>query len=596
MPESLSGTRTAEVPGFFGTSSASPALVDRLTREWRDIAPRVETRAVGRAVIGRDAGEAAPLEERGDGSLVVRDHGCVGRRAGSELENAVTVWPHGLVELSGHVSGVLPLYWAEVEEGFAFATFLRPMARALGAAPDRVGVAEFLRFAYTTAGRTLFVGVRRVCPGQVVRWEPGGSAVVEERARTWVGLDTSYTSPDEVAESLTPIVKGALERTLPAEGDCTLMMSAGWDSRTLIATAAEVLGPERLRAFSHGDLASRELRLAKTVSALAGIRWQARTIGPDAWDLDHLDQTFRRTETLVFPHWSWAGRVHHESACLLSGVMGEVLGGHYGQTQLARGPAKGFAIIRTMTGSAGPQVLDLDAVHRDLGLTRLDRPWYLHEGVEGGAESRSSLLEAMNEGIRSDLERLVKRGVTTDEQLREAFVSEHRGVQYISAQALAARWGPRPGVPFGDGALLEAASRVPGGLKVHNRVSRALGRRLAPELNRVPMAATLVPASWPLALQEASRVVRRVYEDGRTWLSVKSRGGLPAARLGWVDFEFLRTGTVLADVVDSLSADLWDRERLEASVRRVTLEHRRGSLHPLFDQMGKILTVDRMLS
>jgi asparagine synthetase B (glutamine-hydrolysing) len=248
-----------------------------------------------------------------------------------------------------------------------------------------------------------------------------------------------------------------------------------------------------------------------------------------------------------------------------------------------------------MSGRDDARVEDTDAVFRELALETVGRPWYLRDDVEGGDPGRAALLDAMNEGIRQDLCRLQDRGVSTAEQLREAFITEHRGVQYISAQTLATRLGVCAGVPFADRELLELASRVPAALKVHNRVSRALGERLAPKLNRVPMAATLTPASWPLVFQEGSRAVRRVYEDARRQLSVRSAGRIAPARLGWVNFDFLRTGTVLRDVVDSLSANLWDRAKLEAMVRRTGQEHTGRSLHPLFDQMGKILTVDRML-
>jgi asparagine synthetase B (glutamine-hydrolysing) len=500
----------------------------------------------------------------------------------------------GRVTLSCDASGVIPLYYAATDRGIAFSSLLRPLARAVAAPPDAVGVAELVRFAYTTAGRTVFRDVNRLLPGQVLTWCPMRGVTIEETARTWVGEIDTLSRPDEAAEHVAPVLRDAVIENAPADGRYVLMMSAGWDSRTLLATAVATLGGDRLHAFSHGDLASRELRLAAAVAAAAGVPWSAREIGPDVWNLEHLARTFACTETLVFPHWSWAARANDDAACLASGVMGEVLGGHYGPTQVARGRGKGWALLRSLRRDGA--MADVESVERALRLNGLGRMWYLRHDAEGDDHERAALLEAMNQGVAADLARLQARGVASPDQLVEAYVTEHRGVQYITAQALAARLHAGAGLPFADAELLVLASRIPPRLKVHNRVNRSLCLRTATHLQRQPMAATLVPASWPLGLQEGSRLVRRAYEEAHRWVHKYSGGRVGPPRLGWVNFDFLRQGDVVEHVIESLEADLWDRPGMHALFQRLCHDRTGRSMHPFFDQMGKILTVDRMLS
>ena len=104
-------------------------------------------------------------------------------------------------------------------------------------------------------------------------------------------------------------------------------------------------------------------------------------------------------------------------------------------------------------------------------------------------------------------------------------MTEHRSVQYICAQALANRTERDVAMPFADPDLLFYAAGLAPELKVHNRLNRWLVGRLAPGLSRVPLAATLLPAAWPIQIQELSRLVRRLYEEAGWPSTVESVAG-----------------------------------------------------------------------
>jgi hypothetical protein len=589
------------MPGFFGGVGGAREHVDGLRRRFLEAWPDVQVVQAGEAVVGGHAYSGEAVGEA-DGSVMARDGefrlmtadwlwGSPGIHGAGVVARA----SRGELEAMSDPTGVFPLYYAPVPDGILVSTLLRPLAEAIGAAPDPVGIAEFLRFASTFDNRTLFSGIRRLGPGQVLTWSPDRKVRLREGSRLWTSLRSDLPSPDTAAEEIEPMLREAVGAGAPEAGAYVLMMSAGWDSRSLLAAATATSTGQRLEAFSHGDLGSRELRIAERLSAAAGVPWRARPIGADVWDPENLSLGFARTETLVFPHWTWAGRVNEGAASISSGVLGEVLGGHYGATHVARGGGKVAALLKSLTGDKSERVPDgrspREQAEAALVLDKLDSPWYLAAGVE--ADRRAELLAEINQDIVNDIARLESRGVGTASQLVEAFVTEHRGAQYIAGQARALRVATDTSVPYAHAPLLELAAALPQSLKIHNRVNRALGLRSGPALTRPPMAATLVPGTWPLLLQEASRAVRKVYEESSWALYSRTKGRTPRARLGWVDFEFLRDGAVLTEAAGSLRADLWNRgafDRLAEDARSFAYGRR---LHPVFDQMGKILTVDR---
>jgi len=587
------------MPGLFGAAGDQSHLVERLERKFAQIWGNtlVETHPSG-AGLGAHSRGGSDAFGKVDGGWFARD----GELRSTELDlegfcgNEVRIMGDGSVSLRTDATGVFPLYFAGSRTGFVFSSLLKPLGDALGASVDPLGLSQMVRLGWTMAGRSVFLGIRRLQPGQLVRWDRDRGIAIEETSRIWCGIDNDFGSPEEAGEAAEPLLRSALLQGLHASAPNVLMASAGWDSRTLLGAASDI-GIAPLVAYSHGDVESRELRLARAVAEAAGVRWTGCRIGPEVWGLEHLQRTFARTEYLLFPHWSWASRRNASAGCIFSGVLGESLGGHYIGTQVTQGVGKVISFFRGLRPGAGSDPVTAASVNTlsDLLLPeRTGRLHYLRPGVE--PDQGKQLREVLREDARHDLARLHRRGVSTEAQLLEAFITEHRGAQYIAAQARSSRTETDVALPFADHRLLELATRIPPHLKLHNRVSRALTYRLAPTLLDYPMAATLLPASSPLVLQEASRAARKAYEIGRWQLFQWTGGRTPRPRLGWVDFEFLRSGDIAHEVIDSLESDIWKPDALHGWVRRLQAPTDYGSLHPFFDQMGKILTVDRMLT
>src|SRR5262249_10251889 len=135
-------------------------------------------------------------------------------------------------------------------------------------------------------------------------------------------------------------------------GRHAVMMSGGWDSRTLFAAMLGELGPERLLAYTHGDLQSREVGLVADICRWAGVALRREPLGDVLYDLDALERGCGRTENVMFPHWHRAGTVLARAGVesVSAGVYGEVLGGHYGPAMVLGGRRKIAAVAAGLLG------------------------------------------------------------------------------------------------------------------------------------------------------------------------------------------------------------------------------------------------------
>lgn len=614
------------MPGLFGGVSLDPERRRRLASEFESVWSGSDSIEEGPWFLGGHLRGPDPGLVRdpavssrwvaADGDIAVR--GALSRVAEGELDLsgfpdvslgdsvatcalADLAYPRILVGTSW--SGAFPLYWTVLDGSTLFSSLLRPLARAVGAAVDPVGTAQFLREGHTLGGQTVFQGIRRLQPGQLLEISGPADARVKESSRAWAsGGAGPLTLADQVerfSSSLLEKVSSDLSEGSPQ----VFMMSAGWDSRTLVGAAIQQ-GPRPPPAFfSHGDTEGRELGIVVDLAELAGTAVITAPIGPDAFDPDLLDRHFGRIESAVFPHWIRSSEILAEEgvASAMAGIFGEISGGHYGPSMIASGYLGKARALLSGLGLSGPPDSGSELapeplaawMSERLSVPCLDRPWYLsNSGSE--ALTGPEVLGGINAGVEADLRRLVARGVKSRVTLLEAFISEHRGSQYIQAQALSLRSNLEISIPFAHRECFSLASWIPFGAKIHNRLNRALLDQWWPTGLSRPLAATLVPADAPLLFQEASRAVRRIYEGFRWAAHFRTAGRVPRPRLGWTDFDGFRDPAVHGPVVESLSSDLFDRAAIARALASLSDPGRPVHAQPYVDQMGKILTVDRL--
>ena len=166
-------------------------------------------------------------------------------------------------------AGKKPLYVAETEHGVAFGSDARAVAIVSGREPavDPEAVAAHLFQRYTVSPRTLFRGIERLEPGQLLTYD--GSTV--ERRAYWAlepGPEESL-APGDLRELLREAVRARLMSDVPIG----ILLSGGVDSSAVLGLAREV-GAEGIDTFTIGfaDAVHDERELARLAARRHGSR------------------------------------------------------------------------------------------------------------------------------------------------------------------------------------------------------------------------------------------------------------------------------------------------------------------------------------
>lgn len=506
----------------------------------------------------------------------------------------------GCLQLRCHESGIFPLYFLLVGDGVLYSSHIRPLARVLSNAElDFVGITQFLGEGHTFSGRTPYSGIRRMLAGQELSLDVSGQIKVIETSQLWQGPIRADISEVEAAEEFWSLLVSEVQQDRSIEqGDLTLMMSAGWDSRTLLAAyLSDKAGGSSLQAYFHGDTASREHRIVEAICSDHDISLQTMGLDRELLSLEFLQHNFQITENLIFPHWHRAGNIASGSGPVSAGIYGEIPGGHFGNIQLGRTSERMLALAAKVfnlnSTDQGLSDEGIAAVRAKLHWSSSMFYWYLDSDVRRQMESFQHIT---NSDIDADLGRLQQRGVQTIEQLVEAFISEHRGAYYVAAQLLSVGHDRGIVTPFARSKLLRRMTQLPMFVRVHNKANRIALQRHMSQLNNYPSAATLVALKHPLLLQEVSRVFRKLYEVGMSKAGRLTRGMVSKPTMEWVNFEFLLRETHLfRDLVDDLQSDIWNKKDLHKMIDRIDAGSWEESGHNVYDQLNKIYTIDMLL-
>ncbi len=140
---------------------------------------------------------------------------------------------------------------------------------------DRDALGLFLRYGYVPAPRTIFEGVSKVEPGQILTFDAAGDQIA--RRRYWSVLDAfsgdrSFAGAlDDAVDRLDELLARSVRRRLSADVPVGAFLSGGIDSSTVVA-AAQAASDQPLRTFTVGTDAADfdESRDAAAVAAHLG--------------------------------------------------------------------------------------------------------------------------------------------------------------------------------------------------------------------------------------------------------------------------------------------------------------------------------------
>lgn len=169
--------------------------------------------------------------------------------------------------------GILPLYYAEGPDFFAFASEIKALLPALGAPSlDEHALEDYLIYRSVPPPRTLFRGIRKLAPGTVLHVRSDGRI----REQRYWSLPAAPTLPMLRGDDAMAALEQQLERSVAARmvadvpvGTC---LSGGLDSSLITALAQRRPGAGKVATFAagFGDPRHDELPFARLVSDALG--------------------------------------------------------------------------------------------------------------------------------------------------------------------------------------------------------------------------------------------------------------------------------------------------------------------------------------
>ena len=287
--------------------------------------------------------------------------------------------------------GIKPLYYAETEDHFAFASEPQALLAASVTAPELATEHrnELLQLQFTCGRSTIFRGINRVLPGETMIVRDG--RVVERCRRT--ALPAGGPEKCEIDEGLTRL-DAALEDsvTLHQRSDVPygLFLSGGIDSSAILALMSR-LNERPVKAYTAGF----------SGTAVADEREHARdlakTVGAEFHSVDFTDSDFwallpeiagamddPAADYAILPTWKLAQEAARDLKVVISGEGGDELFGGYGRYRSALRPwwqggrmmratgiVEGLGILREDSGSWRDAIATAEVTATDPRRSRL---------------------------------------------------------------------------------------------------------------------------------------------------------------------------------------------------------------------------------
>jgi len=441
--------------------------------------------------------------------------------------------------------------------------------------PDWDAIHCYLSFGYTLGESTFFENIQQTLPNQKLEVDTESLKITKQV------LDSTPQIPN--SETLTS--NGRTFAKLFSDIMLTyrpmaLMMSAGWDSRTLLAPRKSPI----TAAYTHGDISSRECTIAKKLSGTLRTDHYFKDVKGMTIDTVLLDEMLQLHGHCLWPIWHLSSKFISEKFHLpiTSGVIGARLGGHNGFPSIGTRFQKAFNSLHLVS----PKIASKQKIINDFkkNTTTPENFWFTSDK---GNQIFSQTATSTTQKIHRTLDDYLKE--TDDFSFAlEKFNYDHVSRQYMMKQPGMAK--PFQGYysPLSHPDLLKLAYNVPFKQRIHNRLTRSVISELNADLLEFPMAATLTKAKRPIIIQELSRILRILFE--KTFFKLKKN----RPNLGWFNYEHLYAGNFFETTIESLNSEIWCKERM---LKTIDSNQRNGiDAGSTMDMICKIKTIDYYLS
>jgi asparagine synthase (glutamine-hydrolysing) len=389
--------------------------------------------------------------------------------------------------------GIKPLYYAEVDGGFVFASELKPILQLpeIERQLNWGAVNHLFTFLATSPTQSIVDGVRKLEPGRIATVRNG--AVHIERYWDADFSPNENATEDELVEELRSLLAESVKLHQISDVPLGAFLSGGIDSSAVVATMAR-MNSSRVKTFSIG-FAEREfdeLCHARRVADAFGTEHHELVLRPDvvgivedlAW---YLDEPFG--DTSAIPTYMVSKLAAEHVTVVLSGDGGDELFAGYDKymvEQRERGYSRVPTPVRKALGAAGRLMPE--------GMT--GRRFLQHLALDGPQRYLDASTMFHREQLRQLFRPDVQREIARHDPWREASAQLQRAgsdwlsdLQYWDLQAylpldiltkvdrmtMAHSIEARP--PLLDHKLVEFAARIPSRLRMKDGTTKYMLKR-----------------------------------------------------------------------------------------------------------------------
>lgn len=472
------------------------------------------------------------------------------------------------------LAGAEPVYYRISDSTIKLSNRLDNLIDA-SSQPDWDAIHCYLAFGYTLEETTFFTDIQQTLPNQKLEVDTESRDITKTVADETPRQPNAETLPEN-GKKFAEMLSGIMHTYKPM----TLMMSAGWDSRTLLAPRTSPI----TAAYTHGDISSRECTIAKKLSGTLRTDHYFKDVKGMTIDTKLLDEMLELHGHCLWPIWHLSSKFISDKFFLpiTSGVIGARLGGHNGFPTVGTRFQKTYNSLHLISPKIVSKEKIIDDVKRSMTAPR--QFWFTSEK---GRQIFRQTATSITESLHGTLDNYLK---TTDDFsfAIEKFNYNHVSRQYMMKQPSMAK--PFQGYysPLSHPDLLKLAYNVPFKQRIQNRLTRSVISELNADLLEFPMAATLAKAKRPIIIQELSRILRIIFE--KTFFKLKRN----RPNLGWFNYEHLYAGNFFETTIDSLKSDVWSKERM---LKTIASNQKNGiDAGSTMDMVCKIKTVDYYLT
>jgi len=400
--------------------------------------------------------------------------------------------------------GEKPLYYYAGPDGFVFGSELRALLvhPSVPAVLSLESLSRYLAFEYVPAPSSIFVGVQKLLPGQLLTVSPGGKPTLQ---RYWdLEFRPDHSVPErEWADRLLAQLEVSVRRRMISDVPLGMLLSGGIDSGAIVALAARANGGRPIRTFTIGfpDATFDERPYARVVAQHCGTEHEDTVFS--AHDMltlvekvgDLLDEPL--VDSSFLPTYALSRFARRSVVVTLSGDGGDELFCGY-PTFLAE---RGARWIRRLPRSV--QAVAAWAVNRLPPSTRYGGAEFLlkqfFRGFPHGGELRTQLLlggllapeqsRLFSPAVRAacasfdpyeDLPRVVDESRTSEPIDRliyqhSKFYLADQNLVNVDRASMAC--GLEVRAPFLDHDLVDLAGRIPTSLKLHGWTTKYILKR-----------------------------------------------------------------------------------------------------------------------